>query len=115
MTLIKPTEEQNEQAGVSVLSHTQQSQMATIKQFKPGSEEPLSLSKVDGQDDSVTATRKKPVNVMAEIKKELYGIPKHLDVDTCKTNVNTNFADRTAQHIKSGLSEIIIDGSAGRG
>ena len=55
------------------------------------------------------------MNVMAEIKKELYGIPKHLDVDTCKTNVNTNFADRTAQHIKSGLSEIIIDGSVGKG
>ena len=46
---------------------------------------------------------------MAEIKKELYCIPTHLDVDKCKTNVNTNFADRTAMHIKSGLSEVIIE------
>ena len=48
---------------------------------------------------------------MAEIGRELYGIPKHLDVDTCKTNVLTNFADRTAQHIKSGLSEIVVEPS----
>ena len=46
---------------------------------------------------------------MAEIKKELYGIPEHLDVDKSKSNANTNFADRTAMHIKSGLSEVIIE------
>ena len=49
---------------------------------------------------------------MAEIGRELYGIPKHLDVDTCKTNVKTNFADRTAQHIKAGLSEIVVEPNA---
>ena len=112
MTLTRPTEEQNEQAGVSVLSHTEKSQMATIKQFKPGSDEPLSLSTTAGPSDGTNAAApKKPVNVMAEIGRELYGIPKHLDVDTCKTNVLTNFADRTAQHIKSGLSEIVVEPS----
>ena len=55
MTLIKPTEEQNEQAGVSVLSHTEKSQMATIKQFKPGSDEPLSLSKTADPSDETKA------------------------------------------------------------
>lgn len=46
---------------------------------------------------------------MADLKKELYGIPKYLDVDKIKFNTSTNFADRTAQHIKTGLSEVIIE------
>ena len=84
--------------------------MGTIKKFKPGSAEPLSLSKTDDKTATPnTPPRKKSKMVMAEIKKELYGIPKHLDVDNCRSNIQTNFADRTAQHIKSGLSEVIID------
>ena len=86
--------------------------MATIKQFHPGTAEPLSLSKSDEKspvEKTPPSPRKRSKNAMAEIKKELYEIPKHLDVDNCKTNVNTNFADRTAMHIKSGLSEVIID------
>ena len=48
---------------------------------------------------------------MADIKKELYGIPAHLNVDKIKQNQNTYFADRTAMHIKTGLSEVEIEKS----
>ena len=52
------------------------------------------------------------VSVVAKMKKELYAIPKHLDVDKIKQNQVTNFADRTAVHIKNGLTEVQLDGSA---
>ena len=46
---------------------------------------------------------------MVDIKKELYGIPAHLNVDKVKQNQSTYFADRTAMHIKTGLSEVEIE------
>ena len=62
--------------------------MATIKQFRHGAAESISLSKSDekAQKEESPTYRKKKGNVMAEIKKELYGIPKHLDVDKSKFN-----------------------------
>ena len=60
--------------------------MATIKQFRHGAAESMSLSKNEDKSGKEGLNKKKPGNVMAEIKKELYGIPKHLDVDKSKYN-----------------------------
>ena len=40
------------------------------------------------------------------MKRELYSIPEHLDVDKIKMSKTANFADRTAVHIKNGLTEV---------
>ena len=60
--------------------------MATIKQFRHGAAESMSLSKNEGKSPNEGTNKKKQGNVMDEIKKELYGIPKHLDVDKSKYN-----------------------------
>lgn len=44
------------------------------------------------------------------MKRELYAIPKDLDVDKIKKTTATNFADRTAVHIRNGLTEVQLDG-----
>lgn len=46
---------------------------------------------------------------MQEETRNLYMIPEHLDVDTAKENENVRFADRTALHLKNGLTEVVVE------
>ena len=52
-------------------------------------------------------------SIVQRMKRDLYTIPKHLDVDKIKQTTSTNFADRTAVHIKNGLTEVQLDGGPG--
>lgn len=45
-------------------------------------------------------------DVVRKMKRELYAIPDHLDVDKIKQSRTACFADRTAVHIKNGLTEV---------
>ena len=43
---------------------------------------------------------------MQKMRRQLYSIPEHLDVDKIKLSREACFADRTATHIKNGLTEV---------
>ena len=45
-------------------------------------------------------------HAVLKMKRELYSIPEHLDVDKIKLSKEACFADRTAIHIKNGLTEV---------
>ena len=47
------------------------------------------------------------------MRRELYQIPEHLDVDKIKSSREACFADRTAVHIKNGLTEVQLQSQAG--
>ena len=82
MTLLKP----NNKPVVDnspVLTGAEKEQLGLIKQFRHGtSEQPLPESIWIKESD--IADKGKPGSVMADIKKELYGIPAHLNVDKIK-------------------------------
>ena len=45
-------------------------------------------------------------SAVQKMKRKLYAIPDHLDVDKIKLSREACFADRTAVHIKNGLTEV---------
>lgn len=45
-------------------------------------------------------------NAVEKMRRELYTMPEHLDVDKIKQSKVAYFADRTAVHIKNGLTEV---------
>lgn len=46
------------------------------------------------------------------MRRELYSIPENLDVDKIKSSREACFADRTAVHIKNGLTEVQLQNLA---
>ena len=108
MTIIKPNSKPITESS-PVLTGAEKAQLGTIKQFRHGSsQQPLKESIWIKESDKVI-DKGDSGKVIVDIKKELYGIPAHLNVDKVKQNQSTYFADRTAMHIKTGLSEVEIE------
>ena len=47
-----------------------------------------------------------PATIVDKMRRDLYALPEKIDVDKINENQVVNFADRTAMHIKNGLTEI---------
>ena len=86
-----------------VLNPKQQKELKAIMLFKhskdgqPGAgQQPKSTDERDGEE----------TNAVQKMRRQLYSIPEHLDVDKIKLSREACFADRTATHIKNGLTEV---------
>ena len=74
-------------------------------QFKH-SNDSKKVQEVGGLPTAIVPDDEEDQSVVARMKRDLYAIPGHLDVDKIKQSKVANFADRTAVHIKNGLTEV---------
>lgn len=51
-------------------------------------------------------TNIKQATIVDKMRRDLFALPEHIDVDKINDSTVVNFADRTAMHIKNGLTEI---------
>ena len=90
-----------------VLNPKQQKDLTTIMQFKPSNDSKKVQETADGLPTAIQPdSDDENSNIVKKMRRELYQIPDHLDVDKIKSSRQACFADRTAVHIKNGLTEV---------
>ena len=81
--------------------------MKTIMQFNKAKQSTeISTAVEEGTKDMSGLLNTVPATIVDKMRRDLYAIPSNIDVDKIKDNQVVNFADRTAMHIKNGLTEI---------
>ena len=95
-----------QEALADVLNPKQQKELTTIMQFKHSNDSKKVNMTADGLPKMIDSDDEGGDAVVRRMKRELYSIPDHLDVDKIKQSREACFADRTAVHIKNGLTEV---------